>query len=217
MSKDQESLSRDLASGVLGLLPFGSVFELVSSRLITAVQAEHQRNTSKAMAATERASGLSRWDLQERIADNPNLVPLLTHVLFTAGMTGFDDVLESMGQVLGDAVRDPTSADDAAVVLTAMAPLRGHHTKVLRVLTRDRPLHGAEGEEPKKVHWSIPTISPEAGLSEDISGLCVAGLVNAGLVRTLMTFDRPGYEITELGKTVLEAIEARQQAKTRRS
>lgn len=50
-------------------------------------------------------SGLgSTEDLAAAIADRPQMIPLLTRVLFAAGMNGYDEVLEVLGAAVGTAV-----------------------------------------------------------------------------------------------------------------
>lgn len=209
VSSEKESLSGDLIVGAVGLL-LGPISEPLAAKLVDQLRAEHARNASKAIRAAERITGLSREDLQERIADDPRLVPLFVRVLFSAGMTGYDEVLEAMGVALGRAIMAPSYVDDAEVLLTAMSDLRAHHVRVLRAVLQEPPTRQVEGQEPQKMSWGVKTLAVATGLSVDITSLCVAGLVNAGLVLTDGdVYGGPGYYISELGKTVLAVVQAR--------
>ena len=211
---DDEPLSKDLAVSGIGMIPvLGPLLEPLASRAADAVRAEYRRNTSTALRAAERASGMSREDLQERIADDPNLVPLLVKVLFSAGTNGFDDVLKAMGAALGAAVLDPNTVNDAEIVLAAISDLKKHHIHLLTAATQEPPLVQVEGEDPRRVHWMLETLATEAGMSDDMTGLCAAGLVNSGLLRTMSLYGGLGYEVTDLGRLVLEVLAAHRDEK----
>jgi hypothetical protein len=207
----EKPLSRDVAVGAVGAIPIlGSILEPLVGRAVDAVRAGHAKNASIALRAAERVSGLTREDLQDKIADNPRLVPLLTRVLFSAGMTGYDEVLDAIGAALGEAVRDPSKVDEAEVLLTAVADLRALHILVLRAVTHEPPTRQAEGAPPQQLRWMIHTLAIETGLTADLTSLCVAGLLNAGLVLAdADVYGGPGYGISELGRTVLAAFAAR--------
>src|SRR3954447_61548 len=70
------------------------------------IHEEWARHRSTALRAAERTSGLSREDLAETVSADPRLVPLVTRLLYAAGMNGHDGTLRAMGAAFGDAVRD---------------------------------------------------------------------------------------------------------------
>ena len=57
------------------------MLEPLVGRAMDAMRAEHARDASVALRAAKRVSGLSREDLQERIAEDRRLVSLLARVL----------------------------------------------------------------------------------------------------------------------------------------
>jgi hypothetical protein len=63
-------------------------------RMFNAIRDEWGRNRSKALKVATKVSGLSRGDLAERIENEPELVPLLTRLLWEAAMTGQGPLLE---------------------------------------------------------------------------------------------------------------------------
>ncbi len=103
LSLPSETVASLVASFVPGL---GPLLGPLAARLSQALGEEWQRNTSRSLRAAEKVSGLSREDLAEAIAADPRLVPLLTRVLFQAGMSGSDDKLQALGAGLGWAVAD---------------------------------------------------------------------------------------------------------------
>jgi hypothetical protein len=161
------------------------------------------RHGSTALRAAEATSGLSREDLAERIAEDPRLLPLVTRLLYVAGMNGHDGTLGAMGAVFGETVRNPNTVDEAELLLTALADLNDTHARVLRVMTElPPPLAGSTAG------WSWGTIAEPSGLSVRIVGLCIATLIARGLVRTHGLFPGGGttYLPTELGEAVIEAL-----------
>lgn len=87
-----ESLVDDLAGGMGELIPLvGPLLSPVMKRFSTAIRAEHAHNTSIALRAAERAAHMSLEDLALAIEENPPLVPLVTRLLFAAGMTGQEE------------------------------------------------------------------------------------------------------------------------------
>ena len=90
-----------VAGAVTGWLPFGGALEPLVRRMSVAVRHEHARRHSIAMKAAERRSGMSREDLEERIASDPDLVPIAVRVLHAAGSTGDEKLLKLLGAALG--------------------------------------------------------------------------------------------------------------------
>jgi hypothetical protein len=208
--RDTNALSRDMAVGAVGAIPvLGSLLQPLTARLLDAVRDEHARNASISLRSAERVSGLSREDLQRKIAEEPRLVPLLTRVLVAAGLTGYDDLLDAMGAALGEAVGDTTKIDEAEVLLIAIADLRAMHVHVLRIAKADPPLRYDDGK-PIQSRWGINTLAPEANLSIDLTSLCVSALVSAGLLlQDGDVFGGPGYYISDLGRTVPDVLRVR--------
>jgi hypothetical protein len=204
MPDTEDPLTDDLGAGVAGLIPvLGSVLAPFGKRLSRSIREEWARNTSKALRAAERASGMSREELADRISENPRLIPLATRVLFTAGMTGQDSILRALGTALGDAVREPDNIDEAELLLIGMADLRTHHVVVLEILSEDPP---QRADSDSFVHWHRELIVEKSSYSRDIVNICVTGLVNSGLIRTLDDTYGASYEISELGRIALRVV-----------
>src|SRR3954447_26511649 len=87
----EHGMLQDVAAGVAdSLLPGAGP---LVSRLLGKVAEEWQRNGSVAMRAAEQASGQSREDLLETLAESPRLLSLATRLLIAAGTNGYDPVL----------------------------------------------------------------------------------------------------------------------------
>ena len=88
MSRIDEPLSDELVEGAVGMVPvFGPLMAPLASRVTRSFRDEYRRNTSTALSAAERRAGMSREELAEAIADDPRLIPLVTRLLYAAGMT----------------------------------------------------------------------------------------------------------------------------------
>lgn len=181
-----------------GLAPF-------AQRLAGKLRDEWQRNSSKVLHVAEQVSGMSREELADAIAEDPRLLPLLARVLYSAGTTGQDEVLIVLGTALGDAVRDRSYIDEAELLLIVMADLRPHHIVILRELAGKSP---GPADNMGVSRWNSNLLADRTGYRQEVVNLCIAGLVNGGLVQTMSTYGGGAvYEISELGRTVLEVLQ----------
>jgi hypothetical protein len=200
----EDSLSDDLAAGAVETIPvLGPILAPFAKRLSGKIREEWDRNTSEALRAAERASGMSRERLADRMSEDPRLIPLVVRVLYVAGMTGQDAILRALGTALGDAVRIPENIDEAEILLIGMADLRGHHIDTLKIMTERLP-HPTEPDQ--FAYWTSESLANKSGYSRDLVNICIAGLVSSGLIRQADDAYGVAYEITELGRTALEVL-----------
>jgi hypothetical protein len=149
---------------------------------------------------------MSREELAEAIADDPRLIPLVTRLLYAAGMTGQDETLKLLGTAFGDAVRQRDHIDETEMILSALSDLRKHHVEILQLLaTPAPPPPDAEAEGAHGAWWPA-LLGERSGMREEFVILCLAGLTNAGLVRTRNTYGGPSYEPTEIGLNILDVL-----------
>ena len=135
MPEADDGLIDELAAGVVESIPItGNILAALAKRVSKKIREEWTRNSSKALRAAELASGLSREDLADRISEDPCLVPLVTRVIYAAGMTGQDTILRALGTALGDAVRDSEKIDEAELLLVGISNLRAHHITILEIM-----------------------------------------------------------------------------------
>jgi hypothetical protein len=204
--EDEETpLAEEVTAGVVGMMPIlGPVVAPFAKRLHVKIREEWERNSSKALESAEQISGYSREELQDQIAEDPRLLPLLTRVLYAAGTTGQDKVLRALGAALGDAVRNRQNIDEAELLLIAMSDLRSHHIVVLDIIAGEPPSFTPSND----IHrWNVGLIAATSGYEESVANLCIVGLINSGLVRALGTYGGGSvYEITELGNTLLTVL-----------
>ena len=188
----------DIASS---LLPgSGPVFE----RLASKTQEEWVRNRSLALAVAERVSGLSREELAERIAEDPRLIPLLTRLAFTAGMTGRDELLKTLGAAFGHAVAAPESIDACEAVLTGAATLQPYDVSVLRAMGGEPVLSGAETDESR----TTKIVAVEVRLSASAVDASLARLNAAGFVTVFHGVFGGGssYAVNEIGTVLVDLL-----------
>ena len=199
------SLTDELVAGAVESIPLiGPLSAVFAKRMSKKIREEWARNNSEALRAAERMCGLCREELADRISEDPRLIPLLIRVLYTAGMTGQGTTLRALGTALGGAVRDPKKIDEAEILLIGMANLRRHHIAILEIMTESRP-------HPTKpdtffTNWTSATLAEKSTYSHDFVNICVAGLVQSGLISQVGDAYGLCYEISDLGRTALEVI-----------
>jgi hypothetical protein len=201
-----DGLLPDLIGDATSLfMPFGGS---VGKRVAGLLLAEWKRNSSSALQAAERVSGLSREDFVDWIGREPRAVPLYLTVLWAAGMNGHDQTLRAMGAVFGQAAKAAARTDDAAfedaeLALGAMAGLLPRHFLVLAQIERGvvvRP----DGSE-NYIEVTPDFVGNQVGLTEDIAHQCLLNLAAAGLVVSKPVLEATAYPITDIGRAVLDA------------
>jgi hypothetical protein len=205
MPDADDRLPEELVAGAVALIPVvGPVLAPLGKRAWESIRDEWAKNHSKALRAAERVSGMSREDLADRISENPRLIPLAVRVLYTAGMTGQDTILQALGTAFGDAVRDPEKIDYVELLLIGIADLREYHIVILRIMTEKQPHPSVPGEF---IYWGSDPLAEKSGYSRDLVDICIAGLVRSGLIHQVGEVYGVAYEITDLGRTALEVVD----------
>lgn len=103
-----------LASGADALVPGAGP---VLRRGLRAVSQEWSRNHSMALEAAEDASGLTREQLADLLAEDAAFVPLSVRLLYAAGINGYEPTLRAVGAIFGQAAAEPSRVDECAVIL----------------------------------------------------------------------------------------------------
>lgn len=207
-------VAADFAAELTGLILPG--FGTTAKWLTGQVSREWGRNRSAALYAAECASGLTREELGAAIAEDPRLVPLVTRLLHAAGMNGHDRTLEAMGAAFGDAVRHRDAIDECELILSSLADLTDAHTVVMLKLSEEAPV--VEPYDPGRPDaqraraWRPDLLFQAVPLPERVTVLCIAALVARGLIRVSDTW-AGGYELTELGRVLLEVLKQHTTAK----
>jgi hypothetical protein len=202
----EDPLTDDVVAGAVESIPVvGPILAPFFKRGSRRIREEWARNTSKALRAAERASGMTREQLADVISEDPRLIPLVTRVLFAAGMTGQDSILRALGTALGDAAREPDKLDEAELLLIGMTDLRRHHVVLLEIMSDDPPQPDRPGGG--FVHWHASLLAEKSGYSSDVVTICIAGLLNSGLIRALDDTYGASYEISDLGRTALAVVD----------
>lgn len=198
-----DSLTDELAGGVAGMVPvIGPVASPVFERVFKLLRLEYSRNTSRAIRAAVTVSGLSREDLAEAIEQDPKLIPLFARLLHTAGMTGHDEMLRTLGATFGIGVRERSRIDEAEMLLIAAGNLTPLHISVLRLVAAAPP-----NESGHPACWPTNVIVEHSQLSESFAAICAIGLSASGLFVARDTYDGTAYEVTDLGAAMIEALD----------
>ena len=178
MPDANDRLTEDLAGGAIELIPgVGPLLAPLAKRAFKSIREEWARNSSKALRAAERISGMSREELSDRISDDPRLIPLVTRVLYAAGMTGQDTILRALGTALGDAVQNPEKVDEVELLLIGISDLRRHHVVILEAIAKERPKSEMTGGA---IYWTPSSLANEVDHTLDLVNICIAGLVRGG-------------------------------------
>lgn len=173
--------------------------------LLSGVQTEWERNGSVALRAAEAASGLRREELAEALREEPRLHPLITRLLFAAGMNGHDAALRAMGTAVGQAVAEPIRVEECELILTALADLSAAHTKLLLLMSRP-PVRGEEGSH-GQWFWTPESLLEAAAFPDQLGSLVLAALISRGLAETPPMVLGGPIQLTQLGRVVLNVLD----------
>ena len=208
MAIDDESLADDVFADLASAaVPIPGVSTVVR-RLAGGIRGEWRRNTSKALRAAEDASGLTREDFAEWLAEEPRAVPLYLKILWAAGTNGHDKTLKGMGAVLGQAAQatrrnDSEGFEDAELALRAMADLTERHFRVLAVLVRG--IVRGEGDNANYSEFAPAHAAEQSGMPIATVHQCLLNLAAAGLAIQESVMGGSAYPVTELGRAVARA------------
>ncbi|QCW49534.1 hypothetical protein FE634_02290 [Nocardioides dongxiaopingii] len=222
----------ETAGGLAGLLPGGPLMQAPVGRFVQEALHEWGRLKSPALEAAERACGKSREDIAEQLESEPHLIPLAARILFHAGMTNQDEVLEALGAMLGALILSKDDTDEVELIVMGLGDWRRVHLQVLRVMegppharTRRRQTRSLtdtfeaalEDETPDDLAddelvtleaqtWNAAAIAESAGLSMTRTELALAGLQKSGFLWTPTVVSGPGYLISDSGRTVIRVL-----------
>ncbi|WP_435200322.1 hypothetical protein [Janibacter sp. GS2] len=233
--KKRHRIARYAGATVSGLPIVGPIVQELATDAIDVVIAEQTRLRSTALRAAERSAGMTREEISDALVASPHLVPLVSRVLWTAGMSGDDEILEVLGGMLGSILLAPDDTEEAELLLAGIADLKRIHLQVLRKL-REPPMARVKTEqsfdpvdnfEAALTDGALPPRSPDredfvlqsadawnaealayaTGLSLTRTQLALTGLMNAGFALSPTVTNGPGYRVSPAGTLVWEAIQ----------
>lgn len=205
---DGDSYGIEVMSELAGAIPFvGPVTAPAGRRFARVLQREWSRNRSRVLELACHQAGLSREDLAERLERHPELVPLVTRVLHEAGMTGADRPLRVLAGYLGDALAEPSHAEDVAVILATLNGLAEAHIRLLEMLAT--PIYDHTDK------WHRGSVHARSPYREEVTTSAFRKLVDLGLVddgtlsRDLLSDSAvPTISVTQLGRDLLAVVHA---------
>lgn len=219
-----------------GIPVAGNLAQELTTDAMTAVLEEQARLRSVALRAAERSAGMTRQEIGDAIVDSPHLAPLVTRVLWMAGMNGHDEILDILGGILGTILLTPDDTEEAELILAGIADLKRVHLQVLRMLGQ-RPqmrlrvensytlvdqFEAAKSDDsalPNRTPdgdgfvmqdadtWNAEALASRTGLSLTRTQMALASLSSAGFALSPSVIDGPGYLISPAGSLVWEAIQ----------
>ncbi len=160
-------------------------------------------------------AALSREDLEERLAEEPRLIPLTIRTLHAAGMTGQDETLRLLAGFLGDALADVATVSDVETIIGVVQNLTEHHIKVLEIVASSPSEYPQLGSSID--HWTSGLVVSLSSMRSELALIGIQGLIATGFLSDAgidgggVTWDDLGkggaiLEVTELGKTVLRML-----------
>jgi hypothetical protein len=206
MTSENEAVGRVIGEVSSSLVPGSGV---VMERMFNAMRREWDRRGSSALRAAELVSGLTREELTERIETRPELVPLVTRLLYEAGMNGHDGLLNAMGAAFGRAVSEPEAVDDCEAVMRGLMTLRPEEVQVLRVMRDRLVLAGARPESGENRSYFTSDLAADAGFEMPVVETGLVRLTSAGLLSAHHGLFGGGssYQLTELGRLLYDLLE----------
>ena len=200
-----EGLGRDTGGLLPGLILGGpmALLGLITGPLAARSVQELKLLWSRPMRAAVRISGLSREDIEERLREDPRLVPLAVRVLHEAAMTGQQEVLDLLGAALRDGGRHPDQADDIELILSGLARLRPAHTRLLRQLGPEAPQDNGSA-----ITWGPAVVGDRQAMTEDQANRLLFDLASSGFMTMHGAFGGLGFTVNDRGVRLLEVIEA---------
>lgn len=233
--KKRQPIARYVGAAIGGLPIVGPIVQELTTDAIEVVIAEQTRLRSTALKAAERSAGMTREEISDALVASPHLVPLVSRVLWTAGMSGDDEILEALGGMLGSILLAPDDTEEAELLLAGIADLKRIHLQVLRKL-REPPMARVKTEQsfdpadnfeaalkdgalpPRSPDhegfvlqsadaWNAEALAYTTGLSLTRTQLALAGLMNAGFALSPTVTNGPGYRVSPAGTLVWEAIQ----------
>jgi hypothetical protein len=162
-----------------------------ATELVSRAAAEWRRKDEVVAEAALAASGLG--DPEEfcaRLSDSSDLIALAQKILWAASMSGNEDKLQMLGELLGGAVKARGDrVDEAQLLAAALTDLEAPHVMVLDVLTGPAPspeamLEGA-GTAKERGWWSLTQVETAATpLDHEFVLACLNTLTSHGLTKT---------------------------------
>jgi len=178
--------------------------------MFNAMLREWGANRSLAMAAAERTAGMSREDIADRINTHPELVPLVTRLLYEGAMTGQHPVLEAMGAAFGSAIGDLPNLNQYELILGGLRNLQGDDVRLLRLI-RDRHVFWQQGDDPETPETeemqTARRLALRSGQSEELVVFGLVRLTNQGFATSSGVVGGSRFEISEMGRLLYEALE----------
>lgn len=215
------------ATGPLALFTTAAIAPLMT-RMAELIFAEWARKNDVVVATALQTSGLGPDEFSGILAGDPELMGLTQRILGAASITGSEDKLRILGQLLGGASRGER-LDETSLIVAALTDLEPPHIAVLNILARPAPdeeeqrrttagtLGGGmrisperTGDEP--VSWAagawLPShIQDELPLAPGFVLGCLSVLTRHNLTRTLATYGGgQRFQITDFGRAMLDAM-----------
>lgn len=170
-------------------------------RFAERVAAEWRRKSNVVAESALAAYRLNPEDFCEALTADPDMIALTQQVPWAASVSGSDQKLRALGDLLGRAAACPGDRlDETQVLVAALRDLEGPHLLILEVLTGPAP---GKWENGSVIGWLPDQVSARVNLDPEFVPACLSALTRHGLATTVGVLDggqrfvvtRPGQAI----------------------
>jgi hypothetical protein len=218
-----------VATGLTALLGFGlggpigaavgAAAAPLAAEFIQRMLAEWQRKASVVAETALSWSGMQDdpEGFVRSLSDDPRLTALAQRIAFAANVTGNDQKLRALGQILGGAIKARGDRLDEAEVLTSVfTDIGSAEVLALEVLAGD-PQNAEQQRQAAKVTdqphpaplWTVEEVQDALPMDPGFAQACLSVLARYGLAEAVNTYGQiQPYRITEFGRGFLNVVQA---------
>lgn len=226
-----------VATGLTVLLGFGlggpigaavgAAAAPLAAEFIQRMLAEWQRKASVVAETALSWSGMQDdpEGFVRSLSDDPRLTALAQRIAFAANVTGNDQKLRALGQILGGAIKARGDRLDEAEVLTSVFTDIGSAEVLALEVLAGEPQNAEQQRQAAKVTdqphpaplWTVEEVQDAPPMDPGFAQACLSALARYGLAEAVNTYGQiPLYRITEFGRGFLNSFRLLPRALARR-
>jgi hypothetical protein len=176
----------------------------LTTRMMERIAEEWRRKSNVVAESALAASRLDPEDFCDALAGDPDMIALTQQVLWAASVSGNEQKLRGLGNLLGRAAAHPGDRlDETQVLIAALRDIEGPHLLVLEVLTGSSPDQWTKTSE---VGWPLKYVAARVDLDPEFVPACLSALTRHGLATGVSGLDGERFRITQLGRAVALAM-----------
>lgn len=201
-----------LAAGTGPLAPFvAAAATPLTTQLARKVAAEWSRKSRVIAGSALEASQFSTAeDFANALTGDPDMIALTQKVLWAASVSGSDQKLRALGDLLGRAARQGDRLDETQFLVAALTDLEAPHLLALDALREEVPAPqiqpGGATYIGKNLGWGSSQVASRINLDPDFALACLNALTRHGLATEVNVLGEARFMITRLGQAIALAM-----------